>query len=675
MRIDPTKTPKEPTYQVVLDSLALSPLYPAFLITVEVPEIYMHQFWHTITKIKNSSSYKFKLDKKKCTIDVEVFCDILQICPRLPNQEFDAPPSYEEIVTFIKELGHKGDIKSITEVVVDQMHQLWRTFATIINKCLFGKTSDFMFQIDNRDAKKQEKIYYPRFTKAIIHHSISKDKSISMRNRIFMHTVRDDNILGSLRFVSKFDEYQVYGALLPEGMTNQQIQDSPAYKTYIAFATGAATPKKARKFKKPASPLKKKALVVVEEPAEKPIKKPAARRYKEIELLSESASLKEAQLKKSIKRSKQETNIYQVGSLSEGADLESEVLDELKGKSIGTSEGTGLKPGVPDVSKADSSESKYESLGDTVDLNKTDDEKEDEFVHTPEDYVPTDDETDDVDDEEYNRINKEMYDDVNVELKYAEPANEEKGDEEMSHAKRVDAKHEEVSQAVAGDQVKDDAQATVTAALATQKTKVPLQSSSISSDYATKFLNFNNIPSGETEIISMMDIKVQQEDLTIQTTPLLTVLVTVIHETSITLATTIPPLIPPFIHLQQQSTPIPTLTTTEATTSTTYVPDSEILFAIHLRVSDLEKEVKELKNVDHSSTLLAIIKSEVTTAIKEYLGTSLDDALYKHKALYHALIESILEDEDAMDKGVADKSNKRNPDDVDRDEGLPAEPN
>ncbi|GKC96457.1 hypothetical protein Tco_1161899 [Tanacetum coccineum] len=141
MRIDPIKTLKEITYQVVLDSLALSFLYPAFLITAEVPKIYMHQFWHTITKIKNSSSYKFKLDKKKCTINVEVFRDILQICPRLPNKEFDAPPSDEEIVTFIKELGHKGDIKSATKVVVDQMHQPWRTFATIINRCLSGITS------------------------------------------------------------------------------------------------------------------------------------------------------------------------------------------------------------------------------------------------------------------------------------------------------------------------------------------------------------------------------------------------------------------------------------------------------------------------------------------------------------------------------------------------------
>ncbi|GKF43026.1 hypothetical protein Tco_0126368, partial [Tanacetum coccineum] len=85
----------------------------------------------------------------------------------------------------------------------------------------------------------------------------------------------------------------------------------------------AATPKRERKFKKHASPSKKKALVVVEEHAEKPVKKPAARRRsagvqirdtpgvsvskkkaptkaersKGIELMSESASLEEAQLK------------------------------------------------------------------------------------------------------------------------------------------------------------------------------------------------------------------------------------------------------------------------------------------------------------------------------------------------------------------------------------------
>ncbi|GJR50630.1 hypothetical protein Tco_1401151 [Tanacetum coccineum] len=128
MRIDLEKTQKEPTYQVVLDALALTTCYPAFLITADVLKIYMHQFWFTINK-KDSISYMFKIDKKTCRIDMEVFCktmylrEIFQICPRLLNQDFDELPSDEEIVSFIKELGHKGDIKSITEVVVDQMYQ------------------------------------------------------------------------------------------------------------------------------------------------------------------------------------------------------------------------------------------------------------------------------------------------------------------------------------------------------------------------------------------------------------------------------------------------------------------------------------------------------------------------------------------------------------------------
>nr|GEV73251.1 hypothetical protein [Tanacetum cinerariifolium] len=55
---------------------------------------------------------------------------------------------------------------------------------------------DLAYQIDNMDSKKQDKIFYPRFTKIIIHRFFTKDKSISMRNRTFMHTTRDDSLLG-----------------------------------------------------------------------------------------------------------------------------------------------------------------------------------------------------------------------------------------------------------------------------------------------------------------------------------------------------------------------------------------------------------------------------------------------------------------------------------------------
>ncbi|GKA25937.1 hypothetical protein Tco_0712046 [Tanacetum coccineum] len=47
-RLDPRKKQREPTFQVVLDALALTSCYSAFLITADVLEVYMHQFWDSI---------------------------------------------------------------------------------------------------------------------------------------------------------------------------------------------------------------------------------------------------------------------------------------------------------------------------------------------------------------------------------------------------------------------------------------------------------------------------------------------------------------------------------------------------------------------------------------------------------------------------------------------------
>ncbi|GJZ93510.1 hypothetical protein Tco_0665575 [Tanacetum coccineum] len=103
---------KEPTYQVVLDALFLTTCYPAFLITAEVPVIYMHQFWATVNKHK--ASYRFKIDNKKFSVNVEVFRDIFNICLRIPSQEFNEPPTKEEALSFIRKLVHSGEIKYIT---------------------------------------------------------------------------------------------------------------------------------------------------------------------------------------------------------------------------------------------------------------------------------------------------------------------------------------------------------------------------------------------------------------------------------------------------------------------------------------------------------------------------------------------------------------------------------
>ncbi|GJZ78440.1 hypothetical protein Tco_0643277 [Tanacetum coccineum] len=140
-RIAFTKPQKEETYQVTLEVLKLSLCYPAFQISAEVPEIYMCQFWNTINKIGNTDAYNFKLDKKKCRVDTKVFREILQICPRLPNQEFDDLPSEDDLVSFIKELDYSGNYEMLFAIRTDQMHQPWRTFVTVINRCISGKST------------------------------------------------------------------------------------------------------------------------------------------------------------------------------------------------------------------------------------------------------------------------------------------------------------------------------------------------------------------------------------------------------------------------------------------------------------------------------------------------------------------------------------------------------
>ncbi|GKD17286.1 hypothetical protein Tco_1206444 [Tanacetum coccineum] len=241
------------------------------------------------------------------------------------------------------------------------------------------------------------------------------------------------------------------------------------------------------KWKKLVSPSKKQTLVITEEPAKKPIarrqptgvqikdtpgmsvskkKTPAhIKRNKGIDFLYKAALFEEAQMNKAIKWSKWETHMHQASGSGDRAGVQPKDPDEPKGKSINTHEATVIDDD-DDVQQSDDEITKSDD-DKSVDLHKIDDKEEiqeDEFVHTTDDYVPMDDETNDVDDEEYDGINKEMYDDVNVELKDAEFADEGKGDKEMTNADKVNAELKEVNQEVASALVQNEAQATTVAA-------------------------------------------------------------------------------------------------------------------------------------------------------------------------------------------------------------------
>nr|GEV23111.1 hypothetical protein [Tanacetum cinerariifolium] len=151
--------------------------------------------------LRQTSFFKaFLMDNKKHIVNLESFREMLHICPRLPGQAFVEPLVEEEILAFLCFLRHSGAIRKLTDVNINKLHQPWRSFAAIINKCLTGKSSgydslwlsqaqilwglynkrnvdfaclmweDFVYQVEHKDTKKSNEMYYPRFTKAIIHH-------------------------------------------------------------------------------------------------------------------------------------------------------------------------------------------------------------------------------------------------------------------------------------------------------------------------------------------------------------------------------------------------------------------------------------------------------------------------------------------------------------------------
>nr|GEV08481.1 hypothetical protein [Tanacetum cinerariifolium] len=88
-------------------------------------------------------SIRFKMDNKKHIVNLESFREMLHIFPRLPHQPFVKPPFEEEILAFLHFLGHNVVIRKLTDVNNNKLHQPWRSFAVIINKCLTGKSSGY----------------------------------------------------------------------------------------------------------------------------------------------------------------------------------------------------------------------------------------------------------------------------------------------------------------------------------------------------------------------------------------------------------------------------------------------------------------------------------------------------------------------------------------------------
>nr|GEX36643.1 hypothetical protein [Tanacetum cinerariifolium] len=220
---------------------------------------------------------------------------------------------------------------------------------------------------------------------------------------------------------------------------------------------------------------------------------------KGIDLLSEVALTKEAQMKEVTKKSLRDfhkSHPRGSGSVAEKPPSVEKITPPV------TSEGTGDKPGVPDVTKYESTE------------NDDDDE------------VKDDDEVDDNDDDkskgdEDRGIGSDDVQDM-------------KADVGMT-----DAQQKKECLKITQEQVVEDAHVIIM-----KNTEVPVTISSRSPDLASKFLKNLDIPPADTEIVSPLDVHVHHEVPRIHT---FTLLVVSVSSTPTPLPTTETTNIPPSI--------------------------------------------------------------------------------------------------------------------------------
>ncbi|GKB80890.1 hypothetical protein Tco_0947785 [Tanacetum coccineum] len=343
-------------------------------------------------------------------------------------------------------------------------------------------------------------MYYPRFTKVIIHYFLIQEKSLSWRNRIGMHTSKDDYLINTLRFVSRREASQKYGAVLPKCLTSPEMKESKAYKTYISYATGVVPPKVARKFKK-ASPSKKDSVPVKAD--EEPIQKSKrVKRASKKSLTTPAAALtEEAQIKEVKKKSLRDfhkTHPSGSGTVAEKPPS----VEKITPTSWGNDE--------------DDSNNEQESSDES---SKQENESEEQELDSKQD-----EESDDDDQEQEDSTQEQVVKDAHVTI-FTVP----------------------------------------------KKTKVPVTSSSRSSDLASKFLIFLDIPQTDAEIVSPLDV----------------------HAT---------PTPPPII---------------ETTNPLSNLPDFASVFRFKDRITTLEKEVANLKKDPLHTQVTSLVDSHLDIRLEE----------------------------------------------------------
>nr|GEX29646.1 hypothetical protein [Tanacetum cinerariifolium] len=403
---------------------------------------------------------------------------------------------------------------------------------------------------------------------------------VDAETKIYLHLSRNLVILASVTCylpfeLSKCTSLRGHLLLSLSGVSLGNQQDligsenhlSKAYKTYLDYATRKDPPKKARKFKKPASPKLKTILASPKEPTSKGkrVKRAAKKASTALKI---GVFIKDTS-DKSVSKKKAPAKI--------------EVPDEPTGKTKDTSEGTGVKAGVPDVSKDDSFDSNNDSWGDSEDESNDDHDKDDNY------------DEDDNDDDDGN--DDDGHDD-------AQDSEQNYSDDEENHSFTLkDYEEEEQDKEVRARRRRCSCKLT----MVHDKTEGPLQSSSISYDFTSKLLNLDDPFPDINSLMNTLAIPPPPPPINPSLHPTTIPQQQILDSTTTTYPTSFPE-IPNFVSLFQFDQKL----------------KEEVNVAIRLQSNKLKEEAKaEAKNLEFInqvySTMKQIIKEQVKAQVSKIM--------------------------------------------------------
>ncbi|GJU96608.1 hypothetical protein Tco_1321364 [Tanacetum coccineum] len=184
---------------VMVDILRGHPIFKALTISEDVPEIYVQQFWNTLTYNTTVTPHKFEgvIENLHVAFTLKQFRKLFDLKKKndfTGKDEFDDFTTEEELCADIIRLGYGALLPKASAFRRKYLSQLWATLFSIINRCLTSKSTGMdqcsisVLRIFQGIAFNKNYDYAGLFWNDLI--EVVKDKNLPSKARKFVPFIR-----------------------------------------------------------------------------------------------------------------------------------------------------------------------------------------------------------------------------------------------------------------------------------------------------------------------------------------------------------------------------------------------------------------------------------------------------------------------------------------------------